>query len=140
VVSGHVALFAALALYSLPGNVRTKPGADTGPSGRAGDLGLPKILSSPKFKNISLYQNSDLRYQSAVPGPSEGRFAIVTTRWAGDAMDAAASGGFIPAGRKRRGVRRSRVVLAPRPWRQVGAVSPTPATVAKEAAHRGEHV
>ena len=48
---------------------------------------------------------------------TRGRFAIVTMRWVGDAMDAAASGGFIHAGRKRRSVRRSRVVLAPRPWR-----------------------
>jgi hypothetical protein len=30
----------------------------------------------------------------AVPSPHEGRFAIVTIRWAWDAMDAAASGGL----------------------------------------------
>ena len=51
-----------------------------------------------------------------VLGPHEGRFAIVTMRWAGDVMDASASGAFC-VGRKRRGVRRSRVVLAPRRWR-----------------------
>src|SRR5207245_4025870 len=77
-------------------------------------------LSSPQIKNISLYQNSDLRYQSAVPGPPEGRFAIVTERWAGDAMDAVASGGLRRARRNACSGRRSRVVLAPRPWRQAG--------------------
>ena len=49
---------------------------------------------------------------------NEGRFAIVTERWAQDAMDASwrqvkPSPDEI-AGR----VRQSRVVLAPRPWRQ----------------------
>src|SRR5215470_12230236 len=38
-------------------------------------------------------------------------------------MDAAASGGFL-AGRNVRSGRRSRVVLAPRPWRQVGGRYP----------------
>jgi hypothetical protein len=38
------------------------------------------------------------------------------------AMDAAASGGIMPARRKRGSVRRSRVVLAPRPWRYVGGL------------------
>jgi len=42
---------------------------------------------------------------------------IVTTRWARDVMDALASGASDRAGRKRQGVRRSRVVLAPRCWR-----------------------
>src|SRR5437870_11013475 len=52
-----------------------------------------------------------------VPGPQEGRIMIVTTRGARDAMDALASGASDRAGRKRQGVRRSRVVLAPRCWR-----------------------
>src|SRR5438132_13108871 len=51
-----------------------------------------------------------------VSRPQEGRIMIVTTRWARDVMDALASGVF-RAGRKRRSVRRSRVVLAPRCWR-----------------------
>jgi hypothetical protein len=42
------------------------------------------------------------------------------------------------ARRNAHGGRRSRVVLAPRPWRQVGGRIP-PATVANNAAHRGEH-
>ena len=32
----------------------------------------------------------------AISSPSEGRFAIVTMRWAGDAMDAVASGDLSP--------------------------------------------
>src|SRR6266496_6441325 len=50
-----------------------------------------------------------------VSRPQEGRIMIVTTRGARDVMDALASGVF-NAGRKRQGVRRSRVVLAPRCW------------------------
>src|SRR5262245_13239016 len=42
--------------------------------------------SSPKIKNISLYQNSDLLYQQRCPAPNEGRFGIVTTRRATGAM------------------------------------------------------
>jgi hypothetical protein len=98
-------------------------------------------LSSPSIKNISLYQNSDLRYQSPRPAPTERRFAIVTIRWAQDAMAAAISGAtaWFPKGikarhrtKERRG-RRSRVVLAPRPWRYVGGNLP-PATGARKAA------
>jgi hypothetical protein len=44
------------------------------------------------IENISLYRNSDLRYGLRRPGPVEGRFANVTTRWAGDAMAVAGSG------------------------------------------------
>ena len=40
---------------------------------------------------------------------------------------------------KRRSVRRNRVVLAPRPWRQAGGKAHL-ATVTTNAAHRGEHV
>jgi hypothetical protein len=99
------------------------------------------IVSSLKIKNISLYQNSDLRYQLPHPAPTEGRFAIVTIRWAQDAMAAAISGAtaWFPKGikarhrtKERRG-RRSRVVLAPRPWRYVGGNLP-PATGARKAA------
>jgi hypothetical protein len=66
------------------------------------------------------------------PGSTEGRFAIVTIRWAQDAMDAVISGvtARFPKGvevcrrTKERRVRRSRVVLAPRPWRYVGGKYP----------------
>src|SRR6266568_4049907 len=49
-------------------------------------------MSSPKIKNISLHNSENQNYNLAHPGPHEGRFAIVTMRWAGDAMDALASG------------------------------------------------
>jgi len=54
------------------------------------------------FSEIALGNYANQNYNSIRSVPAEGRFAIVTTRWARDAMDAVASGGFIPAGRKRR--------------------------------------
>src|SRR5690349_20339993 len=54
------------------------------------------------------------------------------------AMDACCVGGLLFAGRKRGSGRRSRVVLAPRPWRQAAGKTHA-VTVAKKAAHRGEH-
>jgi hypothetical protein len=96
----------------------------------------PRLVSSSIIKNILLYRNSDLRYKPRRPAPTEGRFAIVTIRRARDAMDAAASGGVISAGRKRCNVRRNRVVLAPRPWRYADGSFP-PATGARKAASPG---
>src|SRR6185312_1999614 len=42
-------------------------------------------------------------------------------------------------GRRHGGVRRSRVVLAPRPWRLSMPACAGVATVTRNAAHRGEH-
>src|SRR5262245_37236578 len=99
---------------------------------------ISKNLSSPVAKNIPLFRRGQISDKSAHPTRQRGGSrSSRTVRW--DAMDAAASGGFTPAGRNVRSVRRSRVVLAPRPWRQVGGFH-LPATVAKEAAHREEHV
>jgi hypothetical protein len=56
------------------------------------------ILSSPEIKNISLYQNSDLRYLSPVPHPSGGAMRIVTFRWARDAMAAGWRSGDVHLG------------------------------------------
>ena len=56
-----------------------------------------------------------------------------------DAMDAVVSGAVCRVRRDIRSVRRSRVVLAPRPWRQSTPVFFGVATVARTAAHRGEH-
>jgi hypothetical protein len=83
----------------------------------------------------------------AVPRPHEGRFAIVTMRWAQDAMDAAISGvaldfrkGSRPAA-GRRSAAYGEVVWS---WRRDRGVKSAedipPATVARNAAHRGEHV
>jgi len=50
-------------------------------------------VSSPAIKNISVYKNSDFRHNSPVSRPHEGRFAIVTDRWAGMRWAQPASGG-----------------------------------------------
>jgi hypothetical protein len=47
-----------------------------------------KQKSSPKLKNILLFRSCKSVACSAVSRPHEGRFAVVTKRWAGDAMDA----------------------------------------------------
>jgi hypothetical protein len=54
------------------------------------------------------------------------------------AMDAASVRRVLLAGRNARGVRRSRVVLAPRPWRLSPPACAGGATVTIKAAHRGE--
>jgi len=92
---------------------------------------LPK-LSTPCRKNISLYRNPKSVPSLPRPAPNEGRFAIVTERGARDAMAAAISGAAhawserVMPGRPTKGRRgrRSRVVLAPRPWRQVSGTFP----------------
>src|SRR5439155_1260805 len=49
---------------------------------------------SKRIKNIPLHNSGNQNYNLRHPGPHEGRFAIVTMRWAGDAVDALASGVF----------------------------------------------
>jgi hypothetical protein len=49
-------------------------------------------MSSHGIKNILLHISGNQNYKLRHPGPPEGRFAIVTMRWAGNAMDALASG------------------------------------------------
>ena len=95
-----------------------------------------KVESSPAHENNSVYKNSDFRHKIVDPRPAEGRFAIVTERRAGDAMDAAGVRRVCSPDEIARGVRQSRVVLAPRPWRQVrGIISRM--TVATNAASPG---
>jgi hypothetical protein len=48
---------------------------------------------------------------------------IVTYVWARDAVDAAVAGALLACRANGRGVRRNRVVLAPRPWRYAGGKS-----------------
>src|SRR5262245_51258708 len=68
----------------------------------------------------------------------EGRFAVVTKRGAGcDGRLRRQAGSSCR--RKRGGVRRSRVVLAPRPWRLFPPACAGGTTVTSNAAHRGEH-
>ena len=75
-----------------------------------------QLLSSLTRKNISLFRNSDLPYGELIPPRfSEGRIAVVTTRWARDAMDVdGATDECAGCGRQSRGV------LIPRRWYQAG--------------------
>jgi hypothetical protein len=105
----------------------TSRGATNQPDGR-----LNKNLSSPSDKNKSLSLSGKSVIWLRASHPNEGRVAIVTNaRW--DAVDAKAT----TDERGRRG-RRSRVVLAPRCWRQVLRNYP-PSDGGKKAGHRGEH-
>jgi len=61
-----------------------------------------KVESSLVRENNSVYKNSDFRHRLPVRCPHEGRFAIVTERWAGDAMGAAGVRRTCAAGRNRR--------------------------------------
>jgi hypothetical protein len=95
---------------------------------------ISKKLSSPVVKNnpLSLSGKSSLQARS-VPTRQEGRHAIVTAAGrdavdADDATDESTGCG-----------RRSRVVLTPRRWRQVGERQLSPMTVANKPGHRGEH-
>ena len=58
-----------------------------------------KSCQAPKSKIFRLSFRANQKYNSAHPGPHEGRFAIVTKRRAGDVMDALASGVREHAGR-----------------------------------------
>jgi hypothetical protein len=84
------------------------------PSGKS----LPIIRNhvKPLAQKYSAFHVGQITGTSlANPAHTRGRFAIVTMRWAGDAVDA-----FVQArkrGRMNKSVRRSRVVLAPRRWR-----------------------
>jgi hypothetical protein len=126
---------------------------------------ITRIRQAPKSKIFRFTGILIYGIQLAIPRPSEGRFAVVTKRWAWDAMDAVASGGrrdpgkvetgfpirITPSkttGRKRRSGRRNRVVLAPRPWRYVGghislttgarkAASPGRARISRKTIARG---
>src|SRR2546427_9148929 len=98
-------------------NTTAAPGVAS--AGRGKLLLIFRICQAPESK-IFRFTILEIRIITApVSRPQEGRIMIVTTRGARDAVDALASGASDRAGRKRQGVRRSRVVLAPRCWRQV---------------------
>ncbi len=73
-----------------------------------------KSCQAPQIKNISLVTSGKSLAGVRAPGPHEGRFAIVTIRWA-----RGCDGRVCSADDWTKSVRRSRVVLAPRCWRQV---------------------
>ena len=75
------------------------------------------IASSPSIKNILLYRNCKSVHNSPSPRLQEGTLALVTERWRGLRWPLwrqviSPDETFAADGR-------SRVVLAPRPWRQV---------------------
>src|SRR5258705_9786255 len=77
---------------------------------------------------------------SAVSCPPEGRFAIVTKRWARDAMDALASGAIVSLHRAKT-PKRTAKSCGPdtRCWCQVCGKYPADDGDNKEFAHRGDH-
>ncbi len=85
-------------------------------------------------KIFRFYRIANRGYGSPIPPRHEGRIAIVTKREAGDAVDAS-----VPKDERHICVRRSRVVPAPRRWRQVGDDARiTPMTGARKPGPRGE--
>ena len=94
----------------------------------------------PSNKKYSAFQNTQISgICSPVPAPIEGRIAR-SSRHVGRGMRWTRRRQVLQAGRRHGCGRRSRVVLAPRPWRLSGPACAGLATVTKNAAHRGEHV
>jgi hypothetical protein len=86
---------------------------------RANRFELSEYKVKPQNKKYSAFPKSQIRcITDAVSRPQEGRFAIVTNVGQGMRWTFWRQAGFL-AGRNRQGVRRSRVVLTPRCWRQV---------------------
>jgi hypothetical protein len=63
---------------------------------RAKHFDFAEPCQAPKSKIFCFTETPNQVHNSLRPGPSEGRFAVVTKRWVWDAMDAAASGAFAP--------------------------------------------
>ena len=59
---------------------------------QASDSDFQKSCQAPESKIFRWSRRANHWHIFGHPGPHEGRFAIVTMRWAGDAMDALASG------------------------------------------------
>ena len=94
-------------------------------------------MSSPKIKNIPLPISANQNYKPTRLIPEEGRWPSSPNVGVGLRWTRAASGVFC-AGRSAVRVRRSRVVLTPRHWRQVGGYPAGDG--GNQAAHRGERV
>src|SRR5437868_13474307 len=92
----------------------------------------------PKYVKYLLTSSANRKYKHRTPRRPRGRFAIVTECWRGLRWTLRRQASLL-AGRNVRSVRRSRVVLAPRPWRLSMPACAGVATVTKNAAHRGEH-
>ena len=97
-----------------------------------------RIPPSPRMKNIPLFRIGKSVYNPRSPRHHEGRLRDRHGTWCGLRWTLAASARCKPCRRKRGSVRRSRVVLAPRPWRLSTPPRGGVATVATKAVHRGE--
>jgi hypothetical protein len=101
--------------------------------GEAAGYGLASNPPHEAAKKFPLYVRVETPLEPrAVPPQSEGRIAIVTNvergmRWTQGRVDERGPGG-----------RRSRVVLIPRRWNQVGRMYFLPMTVTKKPDRRGE--
>src|SRR5262245_3478331 len=73
-------------------------------------------MSSPPSKNIPLFISENQNYKLRRLIPEEGASAVVTERW--DGMRWTLWRGESSPDENAQGVRRSRVVLTPRCWRQ----------------------
>src|ERR1044072_8066589 len=87
-------------------------------------MGFAALCPACDYSEFPLDISANQYYIRAIPCLQEGAVRIVHGSLARVAMDAAASGGLRLAGRDVGGVRRNRVVLAPRPWRYVGGDYP----------------
>jgi hypothetical protein len=85
----------------------------------ATNLRIPAGRQTISEMMLDNYVNQN--YLVTRPAPPEGRIAIVTARWRGWRWTLWRQ--VFCTGRNVRSVRRSRVVLAPRPWRYAGGVS-----------------
>jgi hypothetical protein len=100
---------------------RTAGRPGTGPPNRGQGFGFSEVTSQvPKSKKILFTRIPIYGINPSSPRLHEGTQRDRHGTLARVAMDAVASGDLF-TGRNVRSVRRSRVVLAPRPWRQVGA-------------------
>src|SRR4029079_11707271 len=92
-------------------------------------------MSSPKIKNISLFQKCKSGYIACIPSRPEGRSRSSRT-WDGDAVDAKAA-----TDERGLSVRQRRVVLTSRCWRQcTWRQLPSGRHGGKRAVLRGDHV
>jgi len=90
-------------------------------------------MSSPLTKNISVFPKRKSALYSSPSRPARGALAIVTNVGAGMRWTL-----VVPKTNGACGGRRSRVVLTPRCWRQVGEKQFSPMRVAKKPGHPGE--
>ena len=97
--------------------LRLKAQCVTNSARRANHFRFGENLSSPKAKNILLYRTpKSVAYADPFRPVKRGRIARSSRTSGRNAMDAAMRR-FLLARRQQNCVRRSRVVLAPRPWR-----------------------